>query len=176
MKPTEFAIISVGAYFLMQKYSQSVVNTAAQNNNMQAFLALIRKFESGGRYDVIYGGKTFSDYSRHPNIRVPFQNPATGNQDYSTAAGAYQITYTTWLTINAALSLPDFSPQNQDNAAILLLSMRGVTPLIVAGNLDAALQKASGTWASLPYSTSGQAKQSVASAQQVYLSSGGQIA
>jgi lysozyme len=171
---TFYALVGVG-YMIARQITAASVANAKTDNNVKAFLALIRKYEAAGRYDVIYGGGKIADFSKHPNVKVPFSNPATGKADYSTAAGAYQINYPTWLTIQAAISLPDFSQNSQDTAAIILLNMRGVTPLIVAGNLDAALQKASGTWASLPYSTSGQAKTSITSAVAAFTQAGGVI-
>ena len=147
-----------------------------QNANVQAFLAMIRRFESNGDYNVLYGGGHFQDMSHHPDVHVPFYNPATGKDDYSTAAGAYQFNYPTWLEVQTVAALPDFSQSSQDIAAVWLLKIRGVLPDILAGNFDKALQSASRIWASLPGSTAGQNPQSYASAYNAYTGDGGTVA
>lgn len=167
----------VALLFLMRKGITMKVQSNLDHPNVKAFLALIKKHESrGGDYSIIYGGGHFTDFSAHPNKRVPFFNPKKQKMDVSTAAGAYQIIYPTWMMINAAISLPDFSRQSQDLAAIFLLEKCGAMPLILAGNLTGALQKASKEWASLPYSTSMQNKTSTVQARADYLNAGGSIA
>lgn len=125
---------------------------ASYEQRLAAFMATIKDFEANGRYDVIYGGQTFTDFSRHPNIRVPFINPRTKKNDYSTAAGAYQINYPTWATeIQPALNLPDFSPQSQDIAARWLIENRTTAGRALAnGDIAGAYRAASSRWASLP--------------------------
>lgn len=66
--------------------------------------------ESNGRYNVRYtpnGGTTFTDFSKHPNIRE-----ASGS-GFSTAAGRYEFTFPTWQRMGGG----DFSPANQDAKA-----------------------------------------------------------
>ena len=131
-------------------------NTADEyERRLAAFMATIRDFESNNDYAVLYGGGHFTDFSQHPNARVPFHNPRTGRNDYSTAAGAYQINYPTWTTeIQPALHLPDFSPQSQDIAARWLIEKRTrAAPLLASGDIAGAYRAASGKWASLPGST-----------------------
>jgi muramidase (phage lysozyme) len=131
--------------------------TATPDQRLAAFLALIRKFESGGRYDVLYGGGTFDSFDAHPNVRVPFDNPKTGKSDYSTAAGAYQINFPTWRDeIQPALGLQSFTPADQDASAVWLLQQSGAYNAVLKGDLDTALRRASKRWASLPYSTAQQ--------------------
>ena len=83
----------------------------------RALLEAIAGPESGGEYNVRYGGaggkKYFTDFSHHPAV---FETRPDGRK--SSAAGKYQITYTTWLEVQKALHLPDFSPASQDRAAI----------------------------------------------------------
>ena len=73
----------------------------------------------------------------------------------STAAGAYQIIKSTWQGVRDGL--PDFSPASQDAAAIRLLAQTGALKLILAGDIDGAVEKANNIWASLPNATFGQA-------------------
>lgn len=109
----------------------------------RALLDAIAQNESGGRYDVIVGmGKeqglteedkaanrdkgydkapaTFTDFSKHPGIRG-MRTP----RGFSTAAGRYQFTETTWNALkNKHSDLTDFSPENQDKAAWYLIQER----------------------------------------------------
>ena len=87
----------------------------------RAFLNTIAGPESGGRYDVRWGGmagpQTITDLSRHPNIREP------GPAGPSSAAGRYQITGSNWYGSNGRPGLAerygatDFAPETQDRVA-----------------------------------------------------------
>lgn len=160
--------------YATRKGTNMLAASDATNKNVQAFLALIKKFESkGGDYSIIYGGTHFTDFASHPNVRIPFFDKRTNSTNYSTAAGAYQITVGTWRMINATMHLSDFSPKSQDLAAIWLLNYCGAMPLILKGDITGALQKASTQWASLPYTTSLQNHVSLDSAVAAYKASGG---
>ena len=164
------------AYFLTRQNMKSDIALALANKNVQAFIDTVGYFESAGDYYALYGGGRFSDDSSHPNIRVPFHNPlrsGAGVNDFSTAAGKYQINRPTWLQIQALALLPDFSPVSQDQAAVWLLKMRGVLPLVIDGDIEGALRKASDTWASLPFSTAGQRPVKLQSALTRYAYNGG---
>ena len=174
-----YAAAILGGLYMMRTAANTSTQEALTRPNVKAFLALIRKLESAGQYDVIYGGSKFSDFSAHPNIRIPFHNPrrsGEGVNDYSTAAGAYQINYPTWLTIQAVAFLPDFTPASQDIAAVWLLQSRGVLNDIINGNFTVALRKASPTWASLPFSDAGQNPAAFQTALNIYVNYGGHIA
>ncbi|WP_192248462.1 glycoside hydrolase family 24 protein [Mesorhizobium caraganae] len=82
----------------------------------KALLNTISGPESGGRYDVIYGGGKFDDFSRHPNQAVRIQTGPNAGRT-SSAAGKYQFLGSTWEDQAKKLGLPDFSPANQDRAA-----------------------------------------------------------
>ena len=96
-----------------------------------AFLDALSIPESGGRYDTIVGsGKygapaTFSDFSKHPGI-AGVGLTKTGKwtrvdspdkEDFSTAAGRYQITRSTWKRLQMKYGFTDFKPETQDLAA-----------------------------------------------------------
>lgn len=156
-------------YFFVPDDVQELPNVLGVNmgaeQNILAFLALIRKFETNDKYNVVYGGATFSDFSDHPNRRVPINLPGYEGK-YSSAAGAYQFLWRTWDNLRNRLQLPDFSPASQDAAAIELLREIGALPAIEAGDFDTALRYASKQWASLPYSTAGQNEKSIVAANE----------
>jgi muramidase (phage lysozyme) len=136
---------------------------------VQAFLHMIRRAEhnphnvaTNDDYRTFYGGAKFNSYADHPvatgELRgvalTPTQCKNAGFPSgvcVSTAAGAYQQILPTWQRVRAkAPRLPDFSPASQDEAAIRILDEIGALPLIRAGNIEAAIAKASSQWASLP--------------------------
>lgn len=174
-------VVLFAAIFFVRKKMDNTVDAALANKNVLAFLDMIAYFESGNKANAIYGNATqgFADYSRHPNIKVPFHNPlreGQGNNDFSTAAGLYQINYPTWVMIQGLISLPDFSSHSQNRSAVALLIKDGALDYVLNGQFDAALRAVSKTWASLPYSDSGQRKTTIALAKSVYERSGGVLA
>lgn len=150
---------------------------------MQAFLATIRACEGTSGpdgYSALFGyrpgnGRVFSDFTQHPNQRFPFTQ-TDGHINYSSAAGAYQIIWPTWVRLKAKMGLPDFSPQSQDEAAIELITERSALFDVEGGNLRVALDKCAPEWASLPASTYLQPKRSFFFAQSAYLAAGGKQA
>lgn len=125
----------------------------------KALLNTISGPESGGRYDIIYGGGKFDDFSQHPNKAVRIQTGPNAGRT-SSAAGKYQFLGSTWDQQAKELGLPDFSPVNQDKAA---WNLAAETYKAKTGQvLDDVLQSGdpaaianvgnvlSGTWTSLP--------------------------
>lgn len=144
------------------------------NDNVNALLEIIKKHESGGRYNATYAdsqtGFHITDFSAHPaalgwpgmqlsddTCRAAGLNPPCR----STAAGAYQFTFPTWRDLVARHGFPDFSPASQDAAAYALLDQIGAVEAVQVGDIETALRLASPRWASLPFSTSGQPKASL---------------
>ena len=147
---------------------------ALKNQNVQAFLRALRLGEGTSDeagYNRIVGGGTFADDSVHPHIKVFLPK----YQVYSTAAGAYQITFPTWTGLCKQYAFPDFSPESQDEAAVALIAERHALDDVIAGNLASAVQKCAAEWASLPGSTAGQRTEDFKAVQQVYLSNGGTL-
>ena len=154
----------------------TAIDEALQNNNVKAFLDMIGVDESHGQYDILFGGQKFSDYSAHPNVHVPFTDPRTGNQTYSTAAGKYQILYRTWRALTLIPGAPkDFSPASQDWFAVALLKECGALDAVISGDFNTALRKASPIWASLPFATYGQPTKSYEKALAEYQQAGGSV-
>lgn len=133
----------------------------AMTPNMQRLASAIYAGESGGRPNVMYGGKTFDSYADHPRVANPIMSgPNAGN--VSTAAGAGQFIAPTWDKAKSALNLQDFSPGNQ-NAATAYTATEDFRKR-TGGDLEAAMTQAGNdptklgaiakalapTWTSLP--------------------------
>ena len=89
--------------------------TPQQKEDQMLYEIMMR--ESGGRPNVITGGQTFDDFSKHPGVRVPIKN----GDDYSTAAGLFQFTLPTWQEFSKKAGVNDFSKASQIAAARALL-------------------------------------------------------
>jgi muramidase (phage lysozyme) len=119
----------------------------------RALLDTISGPESNGAYDVRYspkGDAKFTDFSQHPQI---YEN---GPQGKSSAAGRYQMVYSTWSPIQKQMGLPDFSPVSQDQAAWHLASTtyqqrtgRDLLTDLNNGNTQMVGPALSGQWATL---------------------------
>jgi muramidase (phage lysozyme) len=85
----------------------------------RAFLDTLGQYESTGKYNIRYNGKggTTFDLSgnKHPNIAVPTPD----GEDTASSAGRYQFTGKTWRAVAKNYGITDFSPVNQDKAALL---------------------------------------------------------
>jgi muramidase (phage lysozyme) len=121
-----------------QAKARAEAEAALKNPNVSAFLDTIAWAE-GARYDTLYGGARFDDYSRFP-----------GYGKRHSPSGRYQIVAQTYDELSTQLGLTDFSPRTQDLMAVHLLHKRGALKPLLSGDLDAALPGASRPWASLP--------------------------
>lgn len=147
---------------------------ALKETNVQAFLKSIRLGEGTldeGGYHRIVGGGLFEDFSKHPNQRIYIPKYKV----WSTAAGAYQIIYPTWVSLNKMHKFTDFSPKNQDLAAVLLIRGRKALDEIIQGDFYTAITKCAPEWASLPGSKAGQRIENLDKIKKVYVSNGGVI-
>ena len=133
------------------------------HENVKAFLRVIRAGESS-QGDEAYWWLFGSTHSKailaeslkdHPRVKTyekyDGQFIKNGKLDYTTAAGAYQITASTWDTvIQPALKLGDFSPTSQDIAAVFLIQKHGALDDVIAGRVKEACAKLTKEWASMP--------------------------
>jgi muramidase (phage lysozyme) len=129
-----------------------------KNQNVQAFLALIRHTEGAG-YSTLFGGEHFTEFEDHPRRLIT--RTLGGKPITSTAAGAYQFLSRTWDECKKALGLPDFSPPSQDRAALYLIERRRALPAVLEGDWPTALERCNREWASLPGSPYGQPTKSL---------------
>lgn len=125
--------------------------------NLKTFLDLIA-FSEGtlgqgdNGYNVIVGGELFHNYSDHPRKRVYIKRI----NNYSTAAGRYQILARLFDSYKKIMSLPDFGPESQDRIAIRLIGECGAMKDIENGNIKSAIGKCKSRWASFPGAGYGQ--------------------
>ena len=138
----------------MTRYDQTL-----QNPNVQAFLALLRHTEGAG-YTTLFGGGIVENTDDHPRIAVT--RTLGGKPITSTAAGAYQFLSRTWDECVKALDLQDFSPANQDRAALYLIERRRALPAVLEGDWETAIERCNREWASLPGSPYGQPTKTMA--------------
>lgn len=129
-----------------------------QNDNVQRFLAYINAYEGSPKPNETFGHKKFDSFADHPRKLIPFGKKG----DKTSAAGLYQFLAGTWDEQKKKLGLKDFSPANQQRAAIGLLKDKGALDAVVAGDFDKAKYKVRNIWASLPGNTSGKATGQVA--------------
>lgn len=148
--------------------------TQAGGKNVLAFLDMLAWSEgtstikaSDDGYNVLVGGKLFSDYSAHPRVSV--QLPRYGIS--STAAGRYQFLARTWDAIVKNYGFRGrFTPEAQDLAAVKLLTECGALPFIKSGDIRQAIAKAAPIWASLPGAGYGQREHKLTSLLEIYAS------
>jgi len=118
------------------------------NNNIRKFLMLITFTEGTDRqktpYNELFGFTNFVGYKSHPKIKIKASNYT------STAAGRYQVLYTTWLMFKKEYPEAEFTPEWQDRIAIWLIKRAGGYQLIIDGKFEEAIEKTNKVWASLP--------------------------
>lgn len=122
-------------------------------------------------YDVLVGGKLFTDYTLHPDVVVRL-SPTLA----SSAAGRYQILAGQWKAYQPILKLPDFSPLSQDLYAINQLRERHAIEPLAAGDFRQAVERISPIWASLPGSPYGQPTHTLDECVAIFVMHGGTYA
>jgi len=96
-------------------------------------------------YRILFGGSLMGSMERHPNLVIRTARYA------SAAAGAYQFMPFTWSMASRLLGLQKFSPEEQDQAALLLIQRRGALPLADEGRFTRSLAaRLAPEWASFP--------------------------
>jgi muramidase (phage lysozyme) len=124
------------------------LQAALQHKNVVAFLHLIRQGETNqtdDAYREMFGGSLFAAPPwQHPHILI------TSGRYTSTAAGAYQFLARTWDGLVSQFRFEDFSPPNQDQAAVALIARHDALDDVIAGRIVDALGKCRQEWASLP--------------------------
>lgn len=166
---------------------QDVILPALGNTNVRAGLATIRYCEgtaAEGGYFALFGwhpernpGRVFTSTADHPRDRTyekfDGQFIRNGKIDFTTAAGAYQITATNFDAGRKLGLVQGFTPEEQDILATWLIARDSALDDLLAGRFEAFVHKCRGTWASLPGSEWGQPTRAMRDAQAAYEAAGG---
>lgn len=162
----------VALLLLMPKKIKAATTKKIASNlpkNLEAFLYMIQYSEGTVKYknpyNVLFGGTTFNDYSKHPNKIIH------SGKYYSSAAGAYQILKKT----ADSLKMKDFTPISQDKAAIQLIKEKNALNDVLTGNFKTAVNKVKTVWASLPGAGYGQPERKINDLAAIYKLNGGEI-
>jgi muramidase (phage lysozyme) len=165
--------------------NQDELRKALANSNVTAFRMVLRFGESRltpDGYRLRYHPSRitfFTGFAAHPRI---FERTPAGR--LSSAAGAYQFTWTTWrdevlpvLQRLYGFTGDNFSPEMQDAGCVILFSKtKNALPLIIAGRLEEAVAACRGRWTSLPGAAESQRRFTMAKAREIYTQYGGQFA
>ncbi len=149
-----------GYIYMTEVSSSSAGGLCELPRTVRAFMDTLAYSEgTGDRYDYLFGFTTFDSYAAHPHVAV------RSGRYLSTAAGRYQFLSKTWDALAAHLGLNDFTPPNQDKAALELVRRAGAYKLVLQSdnyvNFSAAIKKINKIWASLPGSPYGQPRHPV---------------
>lgn len=129
----------------------------ASNPNVRRVLDIIASTErtdkagTGGGYNVGFNHVVIPSLADHPRKYYEFKDK-NGKLDQSSAAGRYQFIVKTWDGVAKDLGLKDFSPANQDIAAVELIRRAGALEQIKNGDLKGGIDRLGGVWASFPSS------------------------
>ncbi len=93
----------------------------------EGFGALVRRYESGGNYNIGFGGANLADAPRN-QYGFPIWEGRQGPAGISHAAGAYQFEPTLWNEYAARLGIKDFSPESQDAVFRAVYADKGGSP------------------------------------------------
>lgn len=138
------------------------IRNALNNPYVRAVLDMLAEAEVGtstaqsatGGYNTLFSGRTFGSWNTHPNVLGAFTG-RDGRRYQSSAAGRYQILYSTYNDLRKRYGFNDFTPQTQDEMAIALMLDTGALDDIEKGNIEAALPKLGKRWAAVTGSTLG---------------------
>lgn len=148
-------------------------------SNRSAFLSMIAVSEGtkgigNDGYNCLFGSTAakpllFDGYTDHPRIKTFIPR----FKIFTTAAGRYQLLAHWFDAYKSILSLPDFSPASQDAIALKQIAEQGALNDVDDGNLQNAIVKCAGIWASLPGNDYGQPQTSTIKLVEAYQNAGG---
>lgn len=131
--------------------SRAELQELGRNPRVAAFKPVIRYGESSltdRAYYTRYPNTQFASLAQHPKVFVPLPD---GKK--SSAAGAYQITWTTWSELVAKYGFTSFGIAEQEEACTALIARCGALSALLEGDVVRAIALARATWTSLPGAT-----------------------
>jgi muramidase (phage lysozyme) len=146
--------------YIFKDHVESTSGGSSTGSKVKAFFDVIGYAEgTNSRYNIRFGGFSFGGYAGHPRLIY-----CSGGL-CSDAAGRYQFLSTTWDYLKSQVSLPSFSPDNQDKGCIQLLKNAGAFSVIsqIQGRSDfeRSISLTNRVWASFPGSPYGQPTKSM---------------
>jgi muramidase (phage lysozyme) len=155
------------------QYDVKKLCTYLNNPQVQAFLDTIA-FSEGTLnklgYRTMHTYKYFQNFKDHP--RKLICKEYNGKMHCSTSAGRYQFLEKTWDKISPRIRAKNFSPANQDLAALALITERNAlnTILSMRSRRDFCndIYKINKTWAALPGAPYGQTTTTIPQLEAVY--------
>lgn len=146
-----YVIVSIQCITFNQLTAGDYLLTHLREPTVRAFLDTIAYAEgtSGENgHRMMFGHCLFNGYKWHPNTVICA--PSNGKQLCSSAAGKYQFSQKMWAKLAKLIDAKDFSPLNQERAAVYLLLDAGAMPYIKRPRFMMALRKVRKIWASIP--------------------------
>jgi muramidase (phage lysozyme) len=120
---------------------------------VRAMLHTVKVAENHGKepldYNHQFGGGKFGTEKDNPYEKHPEEEISAWGKT-SDVAGAYQFKARTWKWVKEKLGLKDFTPKNQDKAAVWLFKYRKAYEHIVVGDFKMAFSALKKEWTSLP--------------------------
>jgi muramidase (phage lysozyme) len=145
------------------------IEEPVKNARTKAFLDTIAWAEGTdevANYRTQYTGTQFAGFHDHPRERKC--GLRYGQQLCADAAGRYQFLSSTWDRLAKKIGATDFSPANQDLAAIELLREYGALEDIKAGRFEVAVHKLTAVWPSLKHAGDGHSEPAIVLLHQIY--------
>jgi muramidase (phage lysozyme) len=123
------------------------------NSQVKAFMRVIREGESSQGQEAYYmlnGGDLYKRANGYPADLIEVPHPRVyGKGASTTASGAYQIVYQTWVNTAKLRGMeenPIMSPLNQERMVLSLMAVRGAVPAIIRGDVATAIRRLELEW------------------------------
>ncbi|MBI4748649.1 MAG: glycoside hydrolase family 104 protein [Acidobacteria bacterium] len=137
------------------------------NDDYRRIVIGIVKQTPNGKYKEFIGKSSREiviSLDEHPQIYVDWKK----GEKLSSAAGRFQLVYSTWEEVQKIYHFPDFSPRSQELGAIARMVRREMIRPLLTRNYEGAFRNGNREWASFPGSPYGQHHKSMTEIVEVY--------